>query len=215
MDLIGLKCLYFLILSSVLSIQVIAIEDNPVSLQLKDPSSLSSPATKNKFQTFSETFKQSITKLKKNHKKIDLVFLVDSSSSVGKVNFLSEIKFVKKVLADFTVSYNHTRVAVVTFSSALSVVSRRKLRRRFTIESEITNKIARKRGTSSHFERVSYRKRLWGKTGTEWMSNQRGDLSLFECEIKCSERNVITTWSPVGALHSSGIPISPPEHQYH
>lgn len=80
--------------------------------------------TRNKFQQFSEIFKNSITKLKKTHKKIDLVFLVDSSSSVGKMNFLSEIKFVKKVLADFTVSFNHTRVAVVTFSSVGKVVSR-------------------------------------------------------------------------------------------
>ncbi|KAA0191146.1 hypothetical protein HAZT_HAZT002267 [Hyalella azteca] len=48
---------------------------------------------------------------------IELVFLVDSSSSVGADNFLDELKFVKKLLADFTVSYNQTRVAVITFSS--------------------------------------------------------------------------------------------------
>lgn len=50
-------------------------------------------------------------------------FLIDSSSSVGKTNFLSEIKFVKKMLGDFTVSLNHTRVAIVTFSSQGKVVS--------------------------------------------------------------------------------------------
>lgn len=48
---------------------------------------------------------------------MELVFLVDSSSSVGATNFLDELKFVKKLLADFTVSYNQTRVAVITFSS--------------------------------------------------------------------------------------------------
>lgn len=84
-----------------------------------------SPSTKSKFQLASETFKTSVTKLKKSHKKVDLVFLIDSSSSVGKSNFLSEIKFVKKVLADFTVSYNHTRVGIVSFSSAGKVVSER------------------------------------------------------------------------------------------
>lgn len=80
-------------------------------------------STKSKFQRSTETFKTSVTRLKKAHKKIDLVFLIDSSSSVGKSNFQSEIKFVKKVLADFTVSYNNTRVGIVTFSSAGKVVS--------------------------------------------------------------------------------------------
>lgn len=79
--------------------------------------------TKNKFERMSDVFKSSITKLKQKDKKIDLVFLLDSSSSVGKINFKSEIQFVKKVLADLTVAYNHTRVAVVTFSSAGKVVS--------------------------------------------------------------------------------------------
>lgn len=36
---------------------------------------------------------------------------------------MSEIKFVKKMLGDFTVSINHTRVAIVTFSSQGKVVS--------------------------------------------------------------------------------------------
>lgn len=79
--------------------------------------------TKNKFERLTDVFRSSITKLKQKHKKIDLVFLVDSSSSIGKKNFKSEIKFVKKVLADLTVSYNYTRVAIVTFSSAGKVVS--------------------------------------------------------------------------------------------
>lgn len=85
--------------------------------------------TKSKFQRSTETFKTSVTRLKKTHKKIDLVFLIDSSSSVGKSNFQSEIKFVKKVLADFTVSYNNTRVGIVTFSSAGKVVSPSFIRR--------------------------------------------------------------------------------------
>lgn len=128
------KCLSVILLFSFLLYpKVTAVEEDPSSavkinhkaLPFKDSASENS-VTKNKFQKFSEVFKSSITKLKKTHKKIDLVFLVDSSSSVGKTNFLSEIKFVKKVLADFTVSFNHTRVAVVTFSSVGKVVSRSK-----------------------------------------------------------------------------------------
>jgi sushi, von Willebrand factor type A, EGF and pentraxin domain-containing protein 1 len=43
---------------------------------------------------------------------------------VGKKNFKNEIKFVKKLLGDFIVSKNYTRVAVVTFSSVAKVVSK-------------------------------------------------------------------------------------------
>lgn len=53
--------------------------------------------------------------------RVELVFLVDASASVGAENFFNEIKFVKKLLADFAVSYNQTRVAVITFSSKSKV----------------------------------------------------------------------------------------------
>ena len=52
----------------------------------------------------------------------DLVFLVDSSASVGAENFYNEIKFIRKLLADFTVSYNTTRVVVITYSSVNQVI---------------------------------------------------------------------------------------------
>ncbi|XP_071491017.1 LOW QUALITY PROTEIN: sushi, von Willebrand factor type A, EGF and pentraxin domain-containing protein 1-like [Diadema antillarum] len=48
---------------------------------------------------------------------VELVFLVDSSASVGIENFFNELKFVKKLLADFTVAPDATRVAIITFSS--------------------------------------------------------------------------------------------------
>ena len=54
--------------------------------------------------------------------KVELVFLVDSSTSVGAENFFNELKFVKKLQADFTVSVQAARVAVVTFSSKNLVV---------------------------------------------------------------------------------------------
>lgn len=50
------------------------------------------------------------------------MFLVDSSTSVGKYNFVEEIKFVKKLLSDFTVDENSTRVSVITFSSRERVI---------------------------------------------------------------------------------------------
>lgn len=109
-----------ILLLVLLTLSVSAYDEDRV---LKINKSLENSNTKSKFQKSSETFKSSITKLKKGHKKIDLVFLIDSSSSVGKSNFQSEIKFVKKVLADFTVSYNNTRVGIVSFSSVGKVVS--------------------------------------------------------------------------------------------
>lgn len=54
--------------------------------------------------------------------KVELVFLVDSSASVGADNFVNELRFVRKLLADFTVSHDRTRVALVTFSSKKKVV---------------------------------------------------------------------------------------------
>lgn len=83
---------------------------------------------KSKVDILSRLFKNSVNRLRQKTKRVDLVFLIDSSSSVGKSNFLSEIKFVKKMLADFNVSYNYTRVAIVTFSSQGKIVSEKKSR---------------------------------------------------------------------------------------
>lgn len=65
--------------------------------------------------------KRHIAKLRTVNK-TELVFLVDSSASVGADNFLNELRFVRKLLADFTVSVDMTRVALVTFSSKTKVV---------------------------------------------------------------------------------------------
>lgn len=79
--------------------------------------------TRTKVETLSKVFKKSVQKIRQKTKRMDIVFLIDSSSSVGKKNFHSELKFVKKFLSDFNVSYNHTRVAIVTFSSQGKIVS--------------------------------------------------------------------------------------------
>lgn len=84
---------------------------------------LDSSQNKSKVDILSTIFRNSVQKIRHKNKRIDVVFLIDSSSSVGKFNFVSEIKFVKKMLSDFNVSYNHTRVAIVTFSSHGKIVS--------------------------------------------------------------------------------------------
>lgn len=76
---------------------------------------------KSKVEVLGQVFKHQIDALKASGA-LDLVFLVDASSSIGESNFRSELKFVKKIMSDITVDYNHTRVAIVTFGSAESVV---------------------------------------------------------------------------------------------
>lgn len=75
-------------------------------------------ASKSKVDTLGPVLKRHIQALRRvSNKKVDILFLVDSSSSVGRRDFEYEIKFVRKLLADFTVDSNHTRVCVITFSS--------------------------------------------------------------------------------------------------
>ncbi|KAL3867863.1 hypothetical protein ACJMK2_040709 [Sinanodonta woodiana] len=74
--------------------------------------------SKKKIERLGAVLKGHIKELRMStNKQIDLIFLVDSSTSVGKNNFIEEVKFVKKLLSDFTVDTNHTRVSVITFSS--------------------------------------------------------------------------------------------------
>lgn len=68
-----------------------------------------------------EFLRRKIKSMQEN-KKNDLVFLIDSSFSVGNANFRSEVKFVRKVLNGFKVTFNFTRVAVVPFSSSKKLV---------------------------------------------------------------------------------------------
>lgn len=77
---------------------------------------------KEQMDVMSSTFRRIITKIKMKHKRIEMIFLVDSSSSVGKENFANEISFVKRLLSDFNVSFNYTRVALITFSSRSKIV---------------------------------------------------------------------------------------------
>ncbi|XP_063877551.1 sushi, von Willebrand factor type A, EGF and pentraxin domain-containing protein 1-like isoform X4 [Scylla paramamosain] len=78
---------------------------------------------KSKVEVLGEIFKQHVHGLRQvPNQRIELIFLVDASASVGAENFFNEIKFVKKLLADFAVSYNQTRVAVITFSSKHKVI---------------------------------------------------------------------------------------------
>lgn len=75
-----------------------------------------------KVQELSAVLKTTIHRIRQQYKKMDIVFLIDSSSSVGKSNFRSELRFVIKFLSDFNVSFNYTRVSIVTFSSQDKIV---------------------------------------------------------------------------------------------
>ncbi|XP_017779989.1 PREDICTED: sushi, von Willebrand factor type A, EGF and pentraxin domain-containing protein 1-like [Nicrophorus vespilloides] len=77
---------------------------------------------KSKVDIIGSVFKLNVDNLKTGGI-LDLVFLIDASSSVGETNFRSELKFVKKLLSDVTVDFNHTRIAVVTFSSQEHIVT--------------------------------------------------------------------------------------------
>lgn len=69
-------------------------------------------------------FKRQVRRLRARSGRLELVFLVDESSSVGPANFASELRFVKKLLSDFPVVPAATRVAIVTFSSRSNVAPR-------------------------------------------------------------------------------------------
>ncbi|CAH1985833.1 unnamed protein product [Acanthoscelides obtectus] len=80
------------------------------------------PDDDRKIDVLGEVFKKNFGLVKTSSLKLDIVFLIDASSSVGESNFQSELKFVKKVLSDVTVDANHTRIAVVSFSSPNNVI---------------------------------------------------------------------------------------------
>ncbi|XP_067409310.1 sushi, von Willebrand factor type A, EGF and pentraxin domain-containing protein 1 isoform X1 [Emydura macquarii macquarii] len=77
-----------------------------------------------KVERLGRAFKRQVRRLRERSGRLELVFLVDESSSVGPANFLSELRFVKKLLSDFPVVPAATRVALVTFSSKSNVVAR-------------------------------------------------------------------------------------------
>ena len=86
-------------------------------------SKLENEVLKSKVEVLGEVLKHRVQALRNvPGQKVELVFLVDSSASVGAENFFNELKFVKKLLADFTVYSDAARVAVVTFSSKNRVV---------------------------------------------------------------------------------------------
>ncbi|VDI82671.1 Hypothetical predicted protein [Mytilus galloprovincialis] len=51
------------------------------------------------------------------HDKVDLVYLVDSSGSVGSINFNKEKEFINNSLSQFVIGHNDALVGVVTFST--------------------------------------------------------------------------------------------------
>lgn len=84
----------------------------------------SEDAPESKVERLGQSFRRRVRRLRELSERLELVFLVDESSSVGQANFLSELKFVRKLLSDFPVVPTATRVAIVTFSSKNNVVPR-------------------------------------------------------------------------------------------
>lgn len=91
---------------------------------LSPPAGNLSESAESKVERLGQAFKQNVRKLREKSLSLDLVFLVDESSSVGANNFLSELRFIRKMLSDFPVAPENTRVALVTFSSKTHVVTR-------------------------------------------------------------------------------------------
>ncbi|XP_055055760.2 sushi, von Willebrand factor type A, EGF and pentraxin domain-containing protein 1 isoform X1 [Misgurnus anguillicaudatus] len=83
-----------------------------------------SESAESKVARLGQVFRRSVRLLRERGGRLDLVFLVDESSSVGASNFGSELRFVRKMLSDFPVAPEATRVALVTFSSRNHVVTR-------------------------------------------------------------------------------------------
>uniref|UniRef100_A0A8C1JXS3 Sushi, von Willebrand factor type A, EGF and pentraxin domain-containing protein 1 n=1 Tax=Cyprinus carpio TaxID=7962 RepID=A0A8C1JXS3_CYPCA len=83
-----------------------------------------SESVESKVERLGQVFRRNVRLLRERGGCLDLVFLVDESSSVGASNFGSELRFVRKLLSDFPVAPEATRVALVTFSSKSHVVTR-------------------------------------------------------------------------------------------
>lgn len=95
----------------------------PIETTIKSSQSIDDAlAAESKVHELSAVLKTTVHRIRQQYKKMDIVFLIDSSSSVGKSNFRSELKFVTKFLSDFNVSFNYTRVSIVTFSSQEKIV---------------------------------------------------------------------------------------------
>ncbi|XP_029944330.1 sushi, von Willebrand factor type A, EGF and pentraxin domain-containing protein 1 isoform X2 [Salarias fasciatus] len=106
-------------------------QPQPQARRSRQMSAPSAPASGNlsesaesKVERLGQAFKRNVRELREKSACLDLVFLVDESSSVGANNFLSELRFVRKMLSDFPVAAENTRVALVTFSSKTHVVTR-------------------------------------------------------------------------------------------
>ncbi|XP_063994064.1 sushi, von Willebrand factor type A, EGF and pentraxin domain-containing protein 1-like [Diachasmimorpha longicaudata] len=68
-----------------------------------------------KIRGLANVLRKNIDDVRMDFDRAEIVFLVDTSSSVGEENFRSELNFVRKLLSDLRVEQTATRVAVITF----------------------------------------------------------------------------------------------------
>ena len=120
-------CLYFIILMHWLRF---GCQANGFSDWSSNPERGSTYYLFNEFHHTNRTVDEQGAVLKKRvsalrrtaNRQVELVFLVDGSSSVLEENFTNELKFIRKLVADFTVDENTTRIAVITFGTRTQVV---------------------------------------------------------------------------------------------
>ena len=76
------------------------------------------PVSRAKLQEMAKILRNSVRRLKYDNKRpTELIFIIDSSKSVGDKNFSMMIGFVRSMLSDIEVDTNSTRVSVITYSS--------------------------------------------------------------------------------------------------
>uniref|UniRef100_A0A8B9HXL3 Sushi, von Willebrand factor type A, EGF and pentraxin domain-containing protein 1 n=1 Tax=Astyanax mexicanus TaxID=7994 RepID=A0A8B9HXL3_ASTMX len=96
----------------------------PMPMQARRLPGQAQESAESKVERLGQAFRRNVRLLRERGGRLDLIFLLDESSSVGASNFRSELHFVRKLLSDFPVAPEATRVALVTFSSKSHVVTR-------------------------------------------------------------------------------------------
>ena len=81
-----------------------------------------SALSRQKLTEMGETFKKEISiKYKGYQERMELVFVLDQSGSIGYENFLTTILFMRNTLSELSVNRYHTRVSIIRFGTDVKV----------------------------------------------------------------------------------------------
>ncbi|XP_044001596.1 sushi, von Willebrand factor type A, EGF and pentraxin domain-containing protein 1-like [Aphidius gifuensis] len=75
-----------------------------------------------KIDILSNSLRNHIDNFRNDSDMMDIVFLIDASSSVGHDNFQSELNFVRKVLSDLSIDETSTKIAIITFAGKRMII---------------------------------------------------------------------------------------------